>query len=178
MQGHLNPMLQFAKRLVSKGVEATLANTIAINKSMHFDPSCQIDIETISDGFDEGGSAQAESTEVYLQTFQVVGSQSLADLIKKLKDLGRPLTAVTYDGFLPWALDVAKQFELIGMAFSTQPWAVNNIYYHVQRGLLPIPLSKPTVSLPGLPLLQTAYFIIPFTKWKKRWWIGWLEGDD
>ena len=70
--------------------------------------------------------------------------------------MGRPLNAVIYDGFLPWALEVAKQFGLIGVAFFTQLCAVNIIYYHVQRGLLPIPLSMPTISLPGLPLLQVS----------------------
>ncbi|KAF2292485.1 hypothetical protein GH714_024372 [Hevea brasiliensis] len=156
LQGHINPMLQFSKRLVSKGVKATLANTIAINKSMHSDPTSPVDIETISDGFDEGGFSQAESTEVYLSTLESVGAQTLADLIKKLKDLGRPVNVLIYDGFLPWALDVAKQFGLLGVVFFTQPCTVNNIYYHVQRSILPLPLAEPTVSLPGLPLLQAS----------------------
>ncbi|EEF29928.1 mogroside IE synthase [Ricinus communis] len=155
-QGHINPMLQFAKRLVSKGVKATLANTKAINKSMHSDPSCLIDIETISDGFDEGGSAQAKSTEVYLSTLKVVGAKSLANVIKRFKDSDCPVTAIIYDGFLPWALDVAKQFGILAVAFLTQACAVNNAYYHVQRGLLRVPGSSPTVSLPGLPLLQVS----------------------
>ncbi|XP_012085630.2 UDP-glycosyltransferase 74G1 [Jatropha curcas] len=156
LQGHLNPMLQFSKRLVSKGVKATLPNTIAINKSMHADPNSPVDIETISDGFDEGGFAQAESTEIYLSRLQEVGSKTLADLINRLKDLGRPVTAVIYDGFMPWALDVAKQFGLTGVTFFNQSCSVNNIYYHVQRGLLRLPLSEPTVSLPGLPLLHAS----------------------
>lgn len=31
---------------------------------------------------------------------------------------------------------------------------MNNIYYHVYKGLLPLPLSETTVSIPGLPVLQ------------------------
>ncbi|KDP45202.1 hypothetical protein JCGZ_15067 [Jatropha curcas] len=154
-QGHINPMLQFSKRLVSRGVKATLANTIAINKSMHRDPNSLIDIQTYSDGFDEGGFGQAESTEIYLSRLQEVGSKTFADLIKKLRDSDFPVTAVIYDGFLTWALDVAKQFGLFAVVFFTQSCAVNNIYYHVQRGLLPLPL-KSSVSVPGLPLLQVS----------------------
>ncbi|CBI24715.3 unnamed protein product, partial [Vitis vinifera] len=38
-QGHINPMLQFSKRLVSKGLKATLATTLSITKSMQLDCS-------------------------------------------------------------------------------------------------------------------------------------------
>lgn len=53
-QGHISPMLQFAKRLVSRGVGVTLATTVFVAKSMHAAPNDSIGIETISDGFDEG----------------------------------------------------------------------------------------------------------------------------
>lgn len=164
-QGHINPMLQFCKRLVSRGVKATLANTKYINKSMCADPNNLIDFETISDGFDEGGYAEAESSEAYLSTFKVVGSQTLTSLVKKLTDSSHPIGALIYDGFMPWALDIANQFGLPGTVFFTQSCAVNNLYYHVQQGLLPLPLSEPTVSLPGLPLLEfseTSSFISDF----------------
>ncbi|XP_021658033.2 UDP-glycosyltransferase 74G1 [Hevea brasiliensis] len=155
-QGHINPMLQFCKRLVSKGVMATLANTKHLTKSMNLDPTSMIDLETISDGFDEGGYAQAESPEVYYSTFKAVGSETLANLIKNLNDSGHPVNALIYDGFFPWALDVAKQLGVLGVAFFTQSCAVSNVYYHVQRGLLPVPLSEPVVQLPGLPLLEAS----------------------
>ncbi|KAA8550512.1 hypothetical protein F0562_002196 [Nyssa sinensis] len=153
-QGHINPMLQFCKRLVSKDVKATLVNSIYISKSMHPDPSSTINMETISDGFDEGGYAQAESPEAYLTKFRAVGSETLANLIKKLDDIGQPIDVLIYDGFLPWALDAAKEFGLLGAVFFTQSCAVNNLYYHVHEGLLPLPLSGSTISIPGLPLLE------------------------
>ena len=52
-QGHINPMLQFSKRLVDKGAEVTLAATRFISKSL-FRDSSPIAVETISDGYDEG----------------------------------------------------------------------------------------------------------------------------
>ncbi|KAK1566989.1 hypothetical protein Q3G72_007005 [Acer saccharum] len=158
-QGHINPMLEFAKRLVSKGIKSTLAITIYQSKSlhMHLDPeSSSIAIETFSDGYDEGGYAKAESDEAYLEALNVAGSKTLEELIKKLNDIGQPVTAIVYDGFLTWGLDVGKKFGLIGVTFFTQSAAVNNIYYHVKRGLLQLPLSEPKVSIPGLPLLEAS----------------------
>ncbi|XP_010051721.2 UDP-glycosyltransferase 74F2-like [Eucalyptus grandis] len=154
-QGHINPMLQFSKRLVSKGLKATLALTVHVAKSMHAHPSSSITLETISDGHDLGGLAEAESIQAYLTCFQAVGSRGLAELIHKLDCCsGRPVDAIIYDGFLPWVLDVAKQREKVGVVFFTQTCAVNNIYYHVQRGLLPLPLSGDIVKVPGLPPLE------------------------
>ncbi|XWS34335.1 hypothetical protein CRYUN_Cryun21dG0030800 [Craigia yunnanensis] len=155
-QGHINPMLQFATRLVSKGVKATLVTTIFLSNSIRSDPTSSIGLQTISDGFDEGGFAQAGTPDAYLSTFQSVGSQSLASLIKKLGDAGLPLDAIIYDAFMPWALDVAKQFGLRAAVFFTQSCAVNSIHYHVSRGLLRLPLEGPNVSLPGLPLLKVS----------------------
>ncbi|KNA22085.1 hypothetical protein SOVF_037300 [Spinacia oleracea] len=161
-QGHINPMLQFSKRLSSKGIKPTLSPTIYISKSMqtttiptHYGPPIQI--RPISDGYDDGGYNQAESTAVYLDSLRTNGSVSLAHLIKKLHEEGDSVKAIIYDGFLPWALDVAKQFGLVGVVFFTQACTVNSIYYHVQRGLIQLPLSghdSTKVSVPGAPELH------------------------
>lgn len=153
-QGHINPLLQFCKRLVAKGVTATFVNSVFLSKLMHADPKSSINFETISDGYDEGGYAAAESPAAYVEKLRVAGSRTLTDLIKRLEDGGQAVQAVIYDSFLTWALDVAKQFGVVTAAFFTQSCAVNNIYYHVYKGLLPVPLSDSPISLPGLPLLQ------------------------
>ncbi|KAK4768188.1 hypothetical protein SAY87_003329 [Trapa incisa] len=150
-QGHINPMLQFSKRLVSKGIWVTLAITVHLAKSMHMDPSGSIEIETISDGYDNGG---VESMEAYHRSLTVVGSQTLRSLIKRLDESGKPVQAVIYDGFIPWALDVAKECGKLGVVFFTQTCAVNNIYYHYKKGLVELPLKGPRVSFPGLPPLE------------------------
>ncbi|XP_056684908.1 UDP-glycosyltransferase 74G1 [Spinacia oleracea] len=161
-QGHINPMLQFSKRLSSKGIKSTLITTIYISKSLktttiatHYGPPIQL--RPISDGYDDDGYHQAESTAAYLDSLRTNGPVSLAQLIKKLSEEGDPVNAVIYDGFLPWALDVAKQFGLVGVVFFTQSCTVNSIYYHVQRGLIQLPLmghGSTTVSVPGAPELQ------------------------
>ncbi|KAI9178542.1 hypothetical protein LWI28_027743 [Acer negundo] len=96
------------------------------------------------------------SIKQYFETFKVAGSETLVKLIEKLDDAGEPVTAIVYDSAFPWVLDVAKKFGLLKVVFFTQTCAVNSIYYHVNRGLLPLPLSKSDVSIPGLPLLRAS----------------------
>ncbi|KAE8038041.1 hypothetical protein FH972_010587 [Carpinus fangiana] len=151
-QGHINPMLEFSKRLQNKGVKVTLVTTYFISKTIHKEAT-SIALETISDGYDDGGRAQAESIKAYLERFQQVGSQTLAELLEKLSTSGCPIDCVVYDAFLPWALDVAKKFALVGAAFFTQSCAVGNIYYHVHKGVLKVPLLETEILLPGSPPL-------------------------
>ncbi|KAE8726528.1 ADA2 2A isoform 1 [Hibiscus syriacus] len=154
-QGHINPILQFAKRLLSKGVKPSLVTTVFLSNSSDL-TSTSIDLHTISDGFDEGGYDQAGSADIYLPTFWSVGPKSFAALVKKLGETGHPVDAVVYDGFMPWALDVAKQFGIPSAVFFTQSCAVNSVYYHVRKGNLQLPLPATPVSLPGLPTLQVS----------------------
>ncbi|PPR86519.1 hypothetical protein GOBAR_AA34172 [Gossypium barbadense] len=82
-QGHINPLLQFAKRLASKGVKATLATTHYTVNSIC---AAHIGVEPVSDGFDEGGFSQAGNVDFYLKSFKEEGSRSLSQLIQKFKD--------------------------------------------------------------------------------------------
>jgi pathogen-inducible salicylic acid glucosyltransferase len=163
-QGHINPMLQFSKRLEHKGVRVTLVTTYSISKTIYKEAT-SIALETISDGYDDGGIEQAESIQAYLERFWRVGSQTLSQLLEKLSSSGCPVDCIVYDAFLPWALDVAKKFGLVGAVFFTQSCAVDNILYHVHKGVLKLPLSEPEILLPGLPPLQpqdTPSFICDF----------------
>ncbi|XVF37516.1 hypothetical protein REPUB_Repub20aG0015500 [Reevesia pubescens] len=153
-QGHINPMLQFSKRLSSKGLKATFSTTIFISQTMKPESLGSVDIDTISDGCDEGGFSEAESIHDYLKRLETAGSKSLTELIIKYKNSSHPIDCIIYDAFLPWALDIAKQFGLVGAAFFTQACAVNYIYYYAHHGLLSLPVSSMPVSIPGLPLLE------------------------
>ncbi|RZC61293.1 hypothetical protein C5167_023043 [Papaver somniferum] len=53
-QGHINPCLQFLKRLVSKGLKTTFVTTNFIYKSIKPKLGHNIGIESISDGYDIG----------------------------------------------------------------------------------------------------------------------------
>ncbi|KAK7271014.1 hypothetical protein RJT34_26592 [Clitoria ternatea] len=152
-QGHINPMLQFSKRLVQRGVKVTLVTVVSNWKTMNNKNFTSIEVESISDGYDDGGLAAAESLEVYKDTFWRVGPQTLTELVHSLAASGNPANCVIYDAFLPWALDVAKKFGLLGAAFFTQSCSTNNIYRHVYKKLLELPLSQTEYFIPGLPKL-------------------------
>ncbi|XP_042497501.1 UDP-glycosyltransferase 74B1-like [Macadamia integrifolia] len=154
-QGHINPLLQFAKRLLSKGVKATLATTHYAARSI-----CAqgVGVEPISDGFDDGGFLQAPSAEAYVESFRTVGSRTLGELILKLQETGSPVSCLVYDSFLPWALDVARERGIFGASFFTNSASVCSIYWRVHRGLmaLPVPPEPMPVSIPGLPPLKSS----------------------
>ncbi|KAL5990784.1 hypothetical protein ACLOJK_011688 [Asimina triloba] len=136
-----------------RGIKTSLATTLFLSNSAQFNTSL-IGIQTISDGCDQGGFNQAGSLESYLESFKAAGSQTLAELIKKLDTSGHGVTCLVYDGLLPWPLDVAKQFDILAAAFFTQSCTIDSIYYHVFLGTLSAPLEVNAVTLPGLPSLQ------------------------
>lgn len=152
-QGHINPLLQFAKRLASTGVKATLATT---HYTLNSISAAHIGVEPISDGFDEGGFSQAGNVEFYLKSFRDHGSRTLAELIQKFSNSATPVNCVVYDSFLPWALDVAKQHGIYGAAVFTNSATVCSIFAHIHHGLLTLPLTLETTPLllPGLPPLN------------------------
>ncbi|KAK6922142.1 UDP-glucuronosyl/UDP-glucosyltransferase [Dillenia turbinata] len=154
-QGHINPLLQFAKRLASKGVKATLATTYYTVKSIS---APDVGVEPISDGFDEVGFSQAENEDVFLKSFKANGSRTLSQLIDKFKNSATPVDCVVYDSFLTWALDVAKLHGIYGAAFFTNSAAVCSIFCRIHHGQLVLPLKKEELPLqiPGLPPLNAS----------------------
>ncbi|GAV92055.1 hypothetical protein CFOL_v3_35439, partial [Cephalotus follicularis] len=151
-QGHINPLLQFAKRLASKGVKATFATTYYTVKSIN---APNIGVEPISDGFDEGGFADAKKEDIYIESFKANGSKTLSQLIQKYENTNFPVNCVVYDSFLPWALDVAKQHGIYGAAFFTNTATVCNIFCRIHHGLLTLPAKQEDMPwlIPGLPPL-------------------------
>ncbi|KAL8467732.1 hypothetical protein ACS0TY_031104 [Phlomoides rotata] len=153
-QGHINPMLQFAKRLTRKRIRVTFVLTKFLLKTAKFSGE-SIPLRAISDGFDDGGPAHAKSSDEYRARFQQSGQQTLAELLQDLADSGCPVDCVIYDPFIPWVLDVAKGLGLRAAAFFTQSCAVDNIYYQAYAGELKIPLDgDEAVVVPGLPPMK------------------------
>ncbi|KAJ9174056.1 hypothetical protein P3X46_017128 [Hevea brasiliensis] len=163
-QGHLNPMLQFSRRLVSKGLHGTFVVTTYISRSKNLSSSTDpLRFDTISDGFDEGGSKQAASMEAYLSSLHSTGRKTLTDLLKKHQSSSNPIDYVICEPFLLWALDVEKNFGLVAAGFFTHACAVDNIFYNFYRKMSPDPVSGP-VSMKGLPTLELQdlpSFIVP-----------------
>lgn len=152
MQGHINPMQNFSKNLVSKGIKVTFVTTkFCLNSFQQFSDSMPVEI--ISDGFDDGDYASAESQEAYWSKFKRAGSETLTKLIEKLNSTGFTVDCIIYDALMSWVLDVVKSFKLVAAVFFTQSCAVDNIYYHVGKGLIEVPVEN-RVSVPGLPVLE------------------------
>lgn len=157
-QGHINPMFQFSKRLVSKGVKTTLAITNYLFKTLNPTSNGRVNLAAISDGYDDGGFASSESIEAYLARLEAIGSRTLGDLIEAHALSPNPITCLVYDSFLPWALDVARKHNLVGGPFFTQACAVNYILFLIHHGNLTLPISSAPVEILGLPPLDVGDF--------------------
>ncbi|KAG6741373.1 hypothetical protein POTOM_054607 [Populus tomentosa] len=150
VQGHINPMIQFSKRLASKGLQVTLvifsSQTLSMPASLG-----SVKVVTISDSSDTGSSSIAD----LLKQFQATVTQKLSQLVVELGiSSGHPVSCLVYDSFMPWVLEIARQLGLIGASFFTQSCAVSSVYYQIHEGQLKIPLEKFPVSVPGLPPLD------------------------
>ncbi|KAK9997625.1 hypothetical protein SO802_022311 [Lithocarpus litseifolius] len=151
IQGHINPMLQFSKRLASKGLKVTLLSTNSIVKSMDGQAS-SVTIEPFAD--DSGEYPTAETMVAYIERLKIMFPHSLEDLIERNKSVGYATKLVVYDSILPWALEVAKQHGVCGAPFITQSCTIAAIFYHLFQGRITLPLQVSEVSLPSLPLLR------------------------
>ncbi|TKW34154.1 hypothetical protein SEVIR_2G285700v4 [Setaria viridis] len=158
-QGHVHPMLQFAKRLALHGLRPTLAVTRFILATCAPDAAAlgAVRLAAVSDGFDRGGFGECGDVTAYLSRLEDAGSGTLAELLRDEAARGRPVRAVVYDAFLPWARGVARRHGAAAAAFFTQPCAVNVTYGHVwcRRVGVPVPVEGDgIVRLPGLPALE------------------------
>ncbi|KAI3860823.1 hypothetical protein MKX03_034844 [Papaver bracteatum] len=153
LQGHINPILQFSKRLAAKDVKITVVLTNYMAKTIQIQDG-PFNVETISDGYDDVGWSTAED---YIERFETIGSKELADLIERIQnsDDTPPVSCVVYDSFMPWVLNVTQKLNLVGAVFFTQPLAVTSIYYYIYRGQLKVPVPDgEVISIPGLPLFD------------------------
>ncbi|KAI3984449.1 hypothetical protein MKX01_031073 [Papaver californicum] len=152
VQGHINPILQFSKRLVSKGIKVTLFTTVFASKSVKTGAG-SVSVVPFSDGYDETGLTKLSGDD-YMDKFKDAVQRHLPELIEKQERLGCPIRWLVYDSVIPWVLPLAKEHGLLGAVFYTQSSSVNAIYYQVSKGLIPTPVEGLTQSVPGLPLLE------------------------
>ncbi|XP_065628832.1 mogroside IE synthase [Quercus suber] len=152
VQGHINPMLQFSKRLASKGLRVTFVTTTSIGNSMQVLPSHSINVEIISDGSEE--AEDAESIDASLERYKLHVSQSLPKLIEKHYSSRYPPKVLLYDSVMPWALEIARKIGIDGVPFFTQSCVVNAINYHANHGAIQMPIEEgASISLPLIPSL-------------------------
>ncbi|XP_044465093.1 mogroside IE synthase-like [Mangifera indica] len=161
VQGHLNPILQFCKRLASKGLKVTLVTTTSSTTTtpnfIQTQATSSINVTIISDGIEEGKKISAATSypDDYYECYNIFAPQSLSEFIQKQLTSDYPPNFLVYDSVSPWCFDVAKRFGIDSAPFFTQSWAVNSIYYHLCQGRFKIPLEETAVvSIPGMPPLK------------------------
>ncbi|KAL5201811.1 hypothetical protein ABZP36_036165 [Zizania latifolia] len=150
-------MLQFAKRLAFHGMRPALAVTRYILGTCAPDVAgAEVRVVAISDGCDAGGFGECGGgVTAYIARLEAAGSETLGELLRDEAARGRPVRAVVYDAFLPWARGVAQRHGAAAAAFFTQPCAVNVVYGHVWCNRVGVPVKAgATVALPGLPALE------------------------
>ncbi|CAL1352182.1 unnamed protein product [Linum trigynum] len=147
-QGHINPALQFSKKLVAKGLAVTLVTFTDKKLILQGSAVGSVAVELISDG-------GLPLDEHFLEKFRSLVEQGLRDFVARLRGPAGTAAAgpccLVYDSIMSWALHVAKELGMVGAAFFTQPMAVNAVYLNVVEGRLEVP---PAVDENGLVAVE------------------------
>ncbi|KAF5193185.1 Udp-glycosyltransferase 75c1, partial [Thalictrum thalictroides] len=112
-QGHINPTLQFAKRLTSTGAHVTFVTSVHGQKRMSNNSTASPDGITFvpfSDGYDDGFNFMSGDDELhhYMSEVRRCGKEALVDLVVAHAKGHRPITCLVYTLLLPWAAEVAR----------------------------------------------------------------------
>lgn len=155
-QGHINPILHLANRLLHLGARATFVTFATAFQKIPRSPTMPgLHSASISIGHDEGKNFINSMDEM-----KRVGSQSLSSLLLTLSNDGRPVTFLVYGFLLPWAATVARDHGIPSAFLSTQSATVLAIYHRFLKthdGLLetePGSFSNISLELPGLQPLK------------------------
>nr|TKS14021.1 INDOLE-3-ACETATE BETA-D-GLUCOSYLTRANSFERASE family protein [Populus alba] len=155
LQGHINPSLQFAKRLTLIGARVTLATSLSAQRRMSktlFPDG--LSFVTFSDGYDDGLKPEDDRVH-YMSELKRRGSQTLNELIVDSAKEGKPITCLVYTVFLPWAAEVARAQHLPAAFLWIQPATVFDIYFYYFNGYGDIfsncKDTSNVIALPGLP---------------------------
>ncbi|KAI8010913.1 hypothetical protein LOK49_LG06G02304 [Camellia lanceoleosa] len=167
-QGHINPCLQFAKRLLSMGVHVTFTTSLSAQRRMTADTPEGLKFVTFSDGYDDGFKPGDDSQHFFSQ-MKKNSSQIIRDIISTSSDEGHPVTCLVYTFLHPWAAAVARDCHVPFTLLWIQPAAVLDIYYYYYKGYEEDIVKNHndpswSLELPGLPRLYShdlPSFVIP-----------------
>ncbi|PNT28818.1 hypothetical protein POPTR_007G140300v4 [Populus trichocarpa] len=150
-QGHINPMIQFSKRLASKGLQVT-AVIFSSQALLEHTQLGSVGVVTIDCQSHEEAKISIDD---YLKQFQATVTLKLRELVAELKNSsGYPICCLVYDSLMPWVLETARQLGLSAASFFTQSCAVDTVYYHIHEGQLKIPLEKLPLTFSRPPALE------------------------
>ncbi|GAU18595.1 hypothetical protein TSUD_124260 [Trifolium subterraneum] len=132
IQGHINPALQFAKRVINLGAHVTFTTTIYAYRRLVNKPTIpSLSFAAFSDGYDDGYILKDDASILfYISEHQRRGSEFLKNIILSAKQKIHPFTCLIYTLTLPWASKVAREFDLPSALLWIQAATVFDIYYY------------------------------------------------
>lgn len=120
-QGHINPALELAKRLIGVGADVTFATTIHAKSRLIKNPTVDgLRFSTFSDGQEEGVKRGPND----LPVFQRLASENLSELIMASANEGRPISCLIYSILIPGAAELARSFNIPSAFLWIQPATV------------------------------------------------------
>ncbi|KAH6816255.1 hypothetical protein C2S51_021075 [Perilla frutescens var. frutescens] len=163
-QGHINPTLQFAKRLINMGIDVTFATSISARRRMAKTATTNLakglTFVAFSDGYDDGYRLDQDDANNYMIQLRSLGTKALKETIRAASDDGRPITCLVYTLLLPWVPEVARDLHIPSALLWIQPATVLSIYYHYFNGFQDEITTNSNddpswnVQIPGAPLLS------------------------
>ncbi|MED6185519.1 hypothetical protein PIB30_057897 [Stylosanthes scabra] len=156
LQGHINPMLKLAKRLISKGVHVTIATTEdRLFRKHNSDASSEIRLEFFSDGL--SFDFERNDPNSLINSVETKGRRNLSTLVTNLTK-AQDYSCVITNPFFPWAIDIAAEHGIPCALLWIQASAVFSIYYRYFKSTDVFPnLEDPNEKvnlIPGLPTLH------------------------
>ncbi|CAI9104054.1 OLC1v1002662C1 [Oldenlandia corymbosa var. corymbosa] len=154
-QGHINPMIELAKLLHSKGFRITFVNTEYNHRRLlksrgpgSLDGFPGFRFQSIPDGLpppvaaEDGGGSAGDSTQDIPSLCDSTAKNFLAPFLALLKKLNSPASCVVCDAIMCFAIDAAREIGVPGYCFRTTCaasfFANRNLPGLIQKGILPL----------------------------------------
>ncbi|KAI7753868.1 hypothetical protein M8C21_025624 [Ambrosia artemisiifolia] len=157
-QGHINPSLRLANRLVNLGVDVTFSTSVSVTRYTNIKTTRHgLTFAPFSDGHHNGLQPTTTLQQFFLD-FSTNGASAIAEIINSAMAEGQPFDHLVYTTIVPWAAKVAHAHKLKSTLLWCQPAIVLDIYYYYFNGyqdLISCNNNNPTfpINLPGLPSL-------------------------
>ncbi|XP_059300527.1 UDP-glycosyltransferase 75C1-like [Lycium ferocissimum] len=158
-QGHINPSLQFAKRLVNLGVKVTFSTSLSAFNRISKLPNIEgLSFAPFSDGYDGKFKGSMNEFDSFYSSLMSHGSEFVTQIIKsRVAGSSRHI----YTTIMAWVGIVAKSINVPSTFFWIQPATVLDIYYYCftdYADYFKNCSQDQVVELPGLPRLSPRDF--------------------
>ncbi|KAM3357100.1 UDP-glycosyltransferase 75C1 [Capsicum galapagoense] len=161
-QGHINPSLQLAKRLVNLGIKVTFSTSLTAFHRISKLPNIEgLSFAPFSDGYDGKLNVSVGEVDSFYYSIVSHGSEFVTQLIESRAAKGHPFSRVIYTTLMGWVGIVAKGLNVPSTFYWIQPAAVWDIYYYCfteYADYFKNCSHDQVVELPGLPRLSPRDF--------------------